>query len=321
VNHKATDSPIWSDLLKIKEVYLQGRGVEIRNGLNTRFWIDPWLYDKPLCYIVPILYILCDQKDVCVAHVKTGKILITFRRWLTHDLEYCWNLIWVDVSRFQLQDSNDVVVWKNGKSNKFSVRSMYNLLTKSDAGPAHKKIWKGRVPPKIKIFMWLMTNDALLTKDNMIRRKWAGDPKCYFCDHDETINHLFFTCPIAKVVWGVIAKLLGAMNIPTSLGQCWEWCDLWLPMGGKFHLWGISAICWAIWKARNRACFERKIIRNPIEIICHAGALMQYWTGLYAEVDRKMLKVATDLLLQKESVGDKNKRLKYKDHRDDGAQN
>jgi hypothetical protein len=34
-----------------------------------------------------------------------------------------------------------------------------------------------------------------------------------------------------------------------------------------------------------------------------------------------MLKVATDLLLQKESVGDKNKRLKYKDHRDDGAQN
>jgi hypothetical protein len=56
---------------------------------------------------------------------------------------------------------------------------------------------------------------------------------------------------------------------------------------------------------------------------------MQYWTGLYAEVDRKMLingvhtmlKVATDLLLQKESVGDKNKRLKYKDHRDDGAQN
>jgi len=56
---------------------------------------------------------------------------------------------------------------------------------------------------------------------------------------------------------------------------------------------------------------------------------MQYWIGLYAEVDRKMLingvrtmlKVATDLLLQKESASDKNKRLKYKDHRDDGSQN
>ena len=55
---------------------------------------------------------------------------------------------------------------------------------------------------------------------------------------------------------------------------------------------------------------------------------MQYWTCLYTEVERKMLingvnivlKVATDLLLQKKSSGDKNKRLKYDDHRDDGAQ-
>ncbi|XP_066323111.1 uncharacterized protein [Miscanthus floridulus] len=64
------------------------------------------------------------------------------------------------------------------------------------------------------------------------------------------------------------------------------------------------------------------------EIALH-GAPMQYWTGLYAEVDRRMLtngvntmlKVATDLLLPKKTAGDKNKRLKYDDHRDDGAQN
>jgi len=70
-------------------------------------------------------------------------------------------------------------------------------------------------------------------------------------------------------------------------------------------MWGISAICWAIWTARNRACFDRKLIKNPIEIICHAGALMRFWIGLYAQVDRMMhvngvntmLKVASDLLL------------------------
>jgi hypothetical protein len=33
-----------------------------------------------------------------------------------------------------------------------------------------------------------------------------------------------------------------------------------------------------------------------------------------------MLKVATDLLLQKKSTGDKNKCLMYEDHRGDGAQ-
>lgn len=100
------------------------------------------------------------------------------------------------------------------------------------------------------------------------------DPKCYFCYLDESINHLFFTRPVAKVIWGVIAKIFGADNIPTSLEQCWAWCEHWLPSGHKLHLWGISAICWAIWKTRNRACFEGRIIKNPIEILCHAGALI-----------------------------------------------
>ena len=70
VTHKATDSPIWYDLLKVKDVYLQGRGIAIKNGERTRFWVDPWLYDKPIMFIAPILYILCDQKDVNVADVK-----------------------------------------------------------------------------------------------------------------------------------------------------------------------------------------------------------------------------------------------------------
>jgi hypothetical protein len=191
VTHKASDSPIWFDMLKVKDTYLQGRGVEIRDGRKTRFWYDPWLYDKPILFVAPTLFILCDQKDVNVADVKCGRIHITFRRWLTDDLQTCWNLIMTDVEEFQLQDVEDRIVWKLGKNKMFSVKYMYNALTKSVSGPNHKRIWKGRVPPKIKIFMWLMSNDAILTKGNMIRRKWSGSPKCHFCDQDETINHLF----------------------------------------------------------------------------------------------------------------------------------
>jgi len=100
-------------------VYLQGRGIEIRNGLRTRFWLDPWVYDSLICCIAPVLYILCDQKDVCVADVKSGRIQITFRRWLTDELQSCWDLIWADTTRFQLREAEDVVVWKNGKSKSF----------------------------------------------------------------------------------------------------------------------------------------------------------------------------------------------------------
>jgi hypothetical protein len=36
----------------------------------------------------------------------------------------------------------------------------------------------------------------------MLKRKWSGDPGCYFCGAPETTDHLLFACPIAKVVWG-----------------------------------------------------------------------------------------------------------------------
>ena len=43
----------------------------------------------------------------------------------------------------------------------------------------------------------------------------------------------------------------------------------------------IAAICWAIRKKRNEACFENKLLRNPTDILIYACALMSYWAGLY----------------------------------------
>ena len=97
-----------------------------------------------------------------------------------------------------------------------------HALTKNDVGPSHKLIWKVKVPQKIKIFIWLLTNNVVLTKDNLIRRKWSGSPVCQFCDQNETVGHLFFTCPIVKVNWAVIARVVWANNIPTSLSPILE---------------------------------------------------------------------------------------------------
>ena len=61
---------------------------------------------------------------------------------------------------------------------------------------------------------------------------------------------------------------------------------------------------------------------------CHAGALMHFWTGLYAEVDRKllingvntMLKVASDLLLSQRQHKEQCKRLKQDGGQDEEDQ-
>lgn len=66
VKHKQTDSPIWSDLLKVKHIYMQGRRKCVQNGKSTLLWRDSWLYDDPLLTKYPVLFKFCDQKDVSV---------------------------------------------------------------------------------------------------------------------------------------------------------------------------------------------------------------------------------------------------------------
>lgn len=190
-----------------------------------------------------------------------------------------WDVIWRDAFLFKRSQENDRVTWQLGHKGIFSVKSLYNALSNSPQGEYHRRIWKGKIPEKIKIFLWLLTNDAILTKDNLLKRKWQGDARCMFCEENETIDHLFFQCPVAKAIWLVVARCLGAINVPKNLQQCWKWCERWLPLGVEYHPWGISAICWAIWKCRNRAVFDKKLIKSPMEIICHACALMKYWAG------------------------------------------
>jgi hypothetical protein len=70
-----------------------------------------------------------------------------------------------------------------------------------------------------------------------------------------------FSYPIAKAVWGVVAICFGQNTGPSSYEQS----------GG-----GLAAICWPIWKDRNSACFEKKNIKNPVDIIFSACSFMRY---------------------------------------------
>jgi hypothetical protein len=94
----------------------------------------------------------------------------------------------------------------------------------------------------------------------MIKRKWQGAPGCYFCGAPEDCDHLMFSCPIAKVVWGVIASCFHQSQRPSCYEQYWVWIEKALPGGESVYMLGLTAICWAIWKKRNDVCFEKKTL-------------------------------------------------------------
>jgi hypothetical protein len=74
------------------------------------------------------------------------------------------------------------------------------------------------------------------------------------------------------------------------------WIKHYLPAGGKFFLVGLAAICRAIWNLRNRACFEKKIVRSPTEIICYTCVFLNYWAGLQKEEDPQLLEAGAAAL-------------------------
>jgi len=58
-----------------------------------------------------------------------------------------------DTANTPLKFVADVVIWKFGGKGHFTVKSVYNALTSNDNGLYEKKIWKGKIPAKIKIFL------------------------------------------------------------------------------------------------------------------------------------------------------------------------
>lgn len=96
----------------------------------------------------------------------------------------------------------------------------------------------------------------------------------------------------------MFAKCFGANTVPRTLDQCWNWCEKWLPLGKKFHVCGAAAICWAIWKARNKVCFDKIMIKNPLDIVYHACALIKYWAGLFVEADKEQLEEGVNAILE-----------------------
>jgi hypothetical protein len=140
----------------------------------------------------------------------------------------------------------------------------------------NKNMGKAKVPLKIKILMWLVQMNAILAKENLIRRKWQGDKRCSFCNEDENMIHLLFDCYLTRYIWSRIAWVIGANCRPTNLAQYWEWSTKFLPTNRKIHMVRLSAVCWALWKMRNAVCFERKRVRSPTKIICLASSMLSY---------------------------------------------
>ncbi|CAN0907190.1 Transposon TX1 uncharacterized 149 kDa protein [Linum grandiflorum] len=258
-NKGSRPSWIWSSLCKVRTVLDMGVFKTIGDGKDIRLNADPWI--------------------PAATHMRfpghTGPFE-TVADWITHtsrqwDLQtiamYCDATTTTRIRCIPIgpPDAPDAWKWKFTADGAYSVSSAYQALRVAFHGPDYQDhlngdakkwrwMWNLPLPPKLTLFLWRCSHNALATRDNLHRRHCSASARCPACSsREESLSHCLFACSHARPIW---SHFLPNWNPPDArmdflswfTGLCWGDPSLSPVL--------ITAICWNIWKARNEMAFR-----------------------------------------------------------------
>nr|GEW97871.1 RNA-directed DNA polymerase, eukaryota, reverse transcriptase zinc-binding domain protein [Tanacetum cinerariifolium] len=221
----------WGDILsslkrlKQKGTYLLALCIrKIGNGARSSFWNDTWCGNSPLKTIYPRIYMLDSDRDSTVSN------RLNFRDWssILRRLPRAgvetsqFNALLSSIKDVALSDQIDSWVWSLNASIGCTVASIRSLI-----------------------------DDNSLVVDSNVTRWNRIDV--------ETVNHIFFSCEMAKDLWALLARWW-ELDIPfcSNFLEWSSWLDSsHLPSKVKIFLDGVGGtILWSIWNFRNRLVFS-----------------------------------------------------------------
>jgi hypothetical protein len=100
----------------------------------------------------------------------TVPLNFSFRRFLNHNNVVLWNELVIRIMHVQLNDQHDVFIWDLHQHGQYTVRSLYLVLINNGMTNMNKQLWRLKALLKIKIFMWYLKKEVVLTKNNLARR-------------------------------------------------------------------------------------------------------------------------------------------------------
>jgi zinc-binding in reverse transcriptase len=95
---------------------------------------------------------------------------------------------------FTLNENSVVWVWIS--TGIYTIRSLYNFLFWASLFNCLSLFGLLRFLFKHKLFLWIIFNNKILTRDNLCKKGWIRDSSCVFYMGQEMMDHLFFHYPI-----------------------------------------------------------------------------------------------------------------------------
>jgi hypothetical protein len=302
VRHHYRASSWWKDIcgINVREDgswFANNISRVVGNGLPTRFWLDVWVGNIPLCDRFPRLFSISSFKDGMVRVFLEELESWSRGDWGWRRRLFVWerslleNLVAL-IPRLALSDVEDAWRWVVEESGVFTVKSAYLLL--GNVFPSvssfndqelriFNNIWKSPAPSKVIAFSWKVLRDRIPTRVNLVYRGVevnGGVVSCVHCSRRaEEVVHLFIFCDFAMTVWKAIFRWLGLVIVlPPNLFLLF---DCFLGAAGNKHtrhgyylIW--HATVWAIWCSRNKVIFSNGVI-DPGEVVDKIKVLSWRW--------------------------------------------
>lgn len=127
----------------------------------------------------------------------------------------------------QKVDGTNQIIWRWEINGQYLAKSAYDMLMGAGkiAWP-YIDTWRYKVPPTVRIFIYLLLRKRLLTRKLMVTRGFNCSLNCETCaSHEiESVMHLFFKCPKAVHLWDRMAKILGVrlMSVQVTVRDTWN---------------------------------------------------------------------------------------------------
>ena len=104
-----------------------------------------------------------------------------------------WKKLMDILDNVVISEGEDTFSWILEKSGQYSTKSMHRRLSfRGIVNRRMVKLWKNKIPMKIRVFMWLVMQGRLQTGSNLKKKQWRGTGKCCLCGAWEDENHIFF---------------------------------------------------------------------------------------------------------------------------------
>nr|CAD1844261.1 unnamed protein product [Ananas comosus var. bracteatus] len=196
-----------------------------------------------------------------------------------HGASPSYQVLRESIASFKLEDRPDSVNRRWSLNGRFTMKSTYSML--NDGGlkdGRSSKIWRIRIPLKVKVFNWIVLKKRPLTANNLLKRGWIGNTVCVLCGtEEETIDHLFVQCVFSRFLMVMNLENARLGNSGDNVTTIWDrWMTTNRSQSSCTSISELIACWWIIWEVRNGVIF-RKTQPDPIQAVHKIKQVVEIW--------------------------------------------